>query len=117
MEKDSGGRRDCRIFWAAGGLPLPTPDIWLLLPGRRRPRISRDRAEGRRAPGTDRRLGRPGHSPELGFRRGPARLEAGRWPVGGVSEEGGRWKGGNRIEEGGERERSRKRGNGGEEGN
>jgi hypothetical protein len=32
VEKDSGGRRDCRIFWAAGGLPLPTPDIWLLRP-------------------------------------------------------------------------------------
>lgn len=46
VAKDTGGRSDCRIFWAAGGLPLPTPDMRLLIPSRpgRRPRISRDRA-------------------------------------------------------------------------
>jgi hypothetical protein len=32
VAKDSGGRRDRRMFWAASGLPLPPiPDIWLLV--------------------------------------------------------------------------------------
>lgn len=32
VAKDSGGRSDCRIFCAAGGLPLPTPDMSPLVP-------------------------------------------------------------------------------------
>jgi len=87
VAKDSGGRSDCRIFWAAGGLPLPTPDMLVVssLPGRRRGRISRDRAEGAGDPGSRSTAGETG---ALAGARVPAGRAAGTGEAG-----GGRWVG------------------------
>ena len=112
-----GGRSDCRIFCAAGGLPLPTPDMWLPppRPAATAPLISRDRAEGRGAPRSPIDGGEAGG---LAGARVPAAAgggdRRGGRRVGGVSEvgEGGReGKRGERgIEEGRERKRAENEG-------